>query len=102
MKTVVDSRGINTVPGAPSLDVNGDLSILFNDKLVNVCDLLKDLQERIYRFNQGPSCGCLEQLNQLKKEVEELKNNSKAVESSEDVPVVVEDTKKSTAKSNKK
>jgi hypothetical protein len=31
-----------------------------------------------------------------------LKNNSKAVESSEDVPVVVEDTKKSTAKSNKK
>jgi hypothetical protein len=116
MKTVVDSKGINTIPGAPSLEVHGDLSISLNDKLVNVGDLLKDLEGRIYRFKEGPSCACSEQfegyrillkttqddlmntvnsLNALMEEVKTLKQNV--------VPSTTEEeVKKANTRTNKK
>ena len=115
MKTIVDSRGINTVPGATSLDVNGDLNVLVEDKLINVGGLLMDLKERIYGFNQGPLqassedtkivCKLIQDdllnvvshLNALQEEVKELKNNINKSEGVEDT----NNKKPSTKASNK-
>ena len=115
MKTVVDSKGINTIPGTPSLEVHGDLSISLNDKLVNVGDLLKDLEGRIYRFNQGPSCSCSEQLEEyrilLKTTQDDLMNTINSLNAlTEEIKVLKQNTpeeetvevKKANTRTNKK